>query len=110
MEVMSDAPFAPFRVETHHGLAETPAFPDTPIQRTRAGVAALRRTTALARALADAGRPIDLAGLDGQVGLVCARALDLPPDEGRAMRVELQGLLDEVDALAAAMRLSLASG
>jgi hypothetical protein len=91
------------------GLAETPAFPDTPIERVRAGVAALRRTASLARALAQAGRPIDLAGLDGQVGLVCARALDLPPEEGRLMRGELQALLSEVDALAASLRLTLAS-
>lgn len=105
---MIDAPFAPFRIESN-GLAETPAFPDTPIERARAGSDALRRTAALARALAEAGRPIDLAGLDGQIGLVCARALDLPPDDGRAMRIELRGLLAEVDALAAAMHLSLAS-
>jgi hypothetical protein len=105
---MNDAPFAPFRIESN-GLAETPAFPDTPIERARAGAGALRRPAALARALAEAGRPIDLTGLDGQVGLVCARALDLPPDEGRAMRSELQGLLDEIDALAAAMHLLIAA-
>lgn len=103
---MRDAPFAPFRAMCN-GLAETPAFPDTPIERARAGAGALRRTAALARALAEAGRPIDLTGLDGQVGLVCARALDLPPDEGCAMRAELRSLLAEVDALADAMHLSL---
>jgi hypothetical protein len=43
------------------------------------------------------------------VGLVCARALDLPPEEGRLMRGELQALLSEVDALAASLRLTLAS-
>ncbi len=106
---MSEAPFAPFRVKSK-GLAETPAFPDTPFERVRAGAASLRRTTALARALAEAGRPIDLAGLDGQVGLVCARALDLPPDEGRAMRGDLQALLAEVDALANSLRLTLGPG
>ncbi len=106
---MSEAPFAPFRVQTK-GLAETPAFPDSPLDRVRAGAAALRRTTALARALAEAGRPIDLAGLDGQIGLVCARALDLPPEEGRVMRRDLQALLAEVDALANSLRLTLVPG
>ncbi|MBV8616822.1 MAG: hypothetical protein JOY66_24040 [Acetobacteraceae bacterium] len=103
---MSEAAFAPFRVQSK-GLAETLAFPDTPIERLRTGVAALRRTASLARALAESGRPIDLAGLDGQVGLVCARALDLPPEEGRLVRGELQALLSEVDALAASLRLTL---
>ncbi len=109
MACMSDAPYAPFRVSTA-GLNDMPAFPDTAVEQTRAGVAALRRTVALARTLAAAGRPIDLAGLDGQVGLICARALDLPPQHGRAMRESLEALLVEVDGLAAALRLSLASG
>jgi hypothetical protein len=104
---MSDAPFAPFRVHSK-GLAETPAFPNTPLERVRAGATCLRRTTALARTLAAAGRPIDLAGLDGQIGLVCARALDLPPEEGRIVRGDLQALLAEVDALTASLRLTLA--
>ncbi len=109
MADMSDFPLSPFRVECS-GLAEMPAFPDTPLERTRAGACALRRTAALARAFAEAGRPIDLAGLDGQVGLVCARALDLPPDEGREVRAELRALLTEIDTLAGSLRLSLASG
>jgi len=109
MADMSDSPLSPFRVECK-GLAETPALPDTPIERVRAGACALRRTAALARAFAEAGRPIDLAGLDGQVGLVCARALDLPPEEGREMRAELRALLAEIDALADTLRVSLASG
>jgi hypothetical protein len=106
---MSDAAFAPFRVHSK-GLAETPAFPNTPLERVRAGATCLRRTTALARTLAAAGRPIDLAGLDGQIGLVCARALDLPPEEGRIriVRGDLQALLAEVDALTASLRLTLA--
>lgn len=104
---MSEVPFAPFRMEAN-GLAETPVFPDTPIERTRAGAASLSHTAALARTFAMAGRPVDLTGLDGQVGLVCARVLDLSPDEGRALRGNLEGLMAEIDALARAMRLSLA--
>ncbi len=107
MLVMSEAPFAPFRVDTN-GLAEMPAFPDTPFERVRSGAVALRQTAALARTLAASGRAIDLTGLDGQVGLVCARALDLPAAEGSGMRGDLEGLLTEIDLLAIAMRLSLA--
>lgn len=107
MIVMSEVPFAPFRIDTN-GLAETPAFPDTPLERVRSGAVALRQTAALARTLAARGRAIDLAGLDGQVGLVCARALDLPAEEGSGMRGDLEGLLTEIDSLAMAMRLSLA--
>lgn len=109
MADMTDSSLKPFRLKCN-GLAERPAFPDTPIERVRAAVVALRRTAALARAFAEAGRPIDLAGLDGQVGLVCARALDLPPEEGREMRAELRAVLGEIDALADTLRLSLASG
>jgi len=102
---MNEAPFAPFRVETN-GLAEMPAFPDTPLERARCGAVALRQTAALARTLAASGRPIDLTGLDGQVGLICARALDLPAEQGLEMRGDLEELLAEIDSLAAAMRLS----
>lgn len=106
---MSEPAVAPFRLDST-GLAETPVFPDTPAARVKYGAAALSRTAALARTLALQGRPIDLTGLDGQVGLVCARALDLAPEEGRAMCDQLERLRTEIDALAEAMRLSLAPG
>lgn len=105
---MNEVPFAPFRMDSV-GLAEAPAFSDTPFERTRASAQALRQSAALARALAVSGRPIDLTGLDGQVGLVCAGALDLPQEEGRALRPDLESLLAEIASLAAAMRLALAS-
>ena len=65
---------------------------------------AVARVVMLARALASRGRVVDLAGLDQQVGLLCARALDLPPTQGRAARPRLLGLRAELDALAAALR------
>lgn len=102
---MNEVPFAPFRTDSA-GLAEAPAaFPDTPIERARIAAAALRKTAVLARALAISGRSIDLTGLDDQVGLICARALDLPPEGGRALRSDLESLLAEIASLAAAMRL-----
>lgn len=56
----------------------------------------------LARVLAAARRPLDLAGLDELAGRLCAAALDLPPEQGRTLRPALAALLDELDALAAA--------
>jgi len=54
----------------------------------------------VARALRRADRPVDLTGLDGLVGLLCARALDLPPAQGRTLRDRLIALDREFSALA----------
>ncbi len=104
---MQDAPFAPFLVPLR-GLAETPSFPDCRFEPARAAAVLLSRTAALARALVLAGRTVELAGLEGQVGLLCAKALDLPPEEGRQMRTELAILLAELDALAGTLGLPVA--
>ena len=95
--------FAPFRAR---GFSEPPAVfptPETPSEQVAALAQGLTGTLALARALAESGRRIDLTGLDSQVGLLCARALDLDPAEGRAVRVALIGLRAELDALAASL-------
>jgi hypothetical protein len=57
----------------------------------------------VARALVEAGRDVDLAGLDSQVGLLCAKTLDLPPDEGRRVRPRLIALSGTVEALSRAL-------
>ena len=62
---------------------------------------ALLQTLRLARALAGAERPTILDGFDRQVGLVCAKAMDLPPDRGRSVRPRLILLLAEVEAVTA---------
>ncbi len=64
------------------------------------GVAATLRVT---RALVDSKRDVDLAGFDGMVGLLCARALDLPPEQGRVLQPRLAALLTELDELATAL-------
>lgn len=70
-----------------------------------AGLAdSLMGVVGIARALARAGREIDLSGLERQAGLLCAKALDLPPDRGRTIRPKLVLLRDELDALSAALR------
>ncbi len=64
----------------------------------------VRHTMQVAAGLAVGGRRIDLTGLDHTVGLLCAKALDLSPAEGRAARTGLVALLTEVDALSLALR------
>lgn len=57
----------------------------------------------LARGMVQAGRRVELEGLDQMVGRLCARCLDLPPEEGRALRPQLAALLVEIDALNASL-------
>lgn len=64
------------------------------------GVAGLLR---IARGMIDVGRRVQLDGLDQMVGRLCARCLDLPPEEGRALRPRLAALLAEIDALHATL-------
>ena len=73
--------------------------PHDPIAAVRALAEELRKTIELARALAESGRAIDLTGLDHQVGLLCAKSLDLPPDEGRRVRPRLIALSGAMEAL-----------
>ncbi len=61
----------------------------------------LAKTLRIAKALLQSGRTIDLMGLEMMIGLLCARALDLPPEHGRAVRPELMTLRNETDALIA---------
>jgi hypothetical protein len=49
----------------------------------------LTETIGMARALASCGRVVDLTGLDQQIGLLCAKSLDLEPDDGRGLRPDL---------------------
>ena len=60
----------------------------------------LARMVRLAGALAQAGRDVDLTGLERQVGLLCAQSLDLEPAAGRNMRASLVELRRAIDTLA----------
>ena len=60
-------------------------------------------TVEIARRLVEGGKQVDLAGLDGQMGFVCARASICRRSEGRALRPALIDLLHAVDALSAAL-------
>lgn len=50
-----------------------------------------------ARVLIEAGRNVDLSGMQDGVGELCARALDLPPAMGLELRPLLLTLRAEVD-------------
>jgi hypothetical protein len=75
--------------------------PSSPSDRAAALARAAVGTLQVARALAQSRRSIDLAGLDQEIGRLCAAALDLPAAQGRAMRPLLVDVLAELDALAA---------
>jgi hypothetical protein len=60
-------------------------------------------TVRMARVLAEGRRRVDLAGLNEMVGVLCARMLDLPLDEGRALRGRLETLDRELMALQEAL-------
>lgn len=64
----------------------------------------LSKTIRLSRALASAGRAVDLAGLESGIGLLCAKALDLPPEHGRRFRPRLVLLRQDLDELGHALR------
>lgn len=60
-------------------------------------------TLRLGRALVSERRPVDLTGLDRVVGRLCAGVLDLPPEQGAALRPRLIALRDDLDRLSAAL-------
>ncbi|GAC1341722.1 MAG: hypothetical protein NVSMB18_14390 [Acetobacteraceae bacterium] len=63
-----------------------------------------RQIVAIATAMSASGRQVDLTGLDRSVGLLCAKALDLWPEEAHLTRLELVALVADLDSLNASMR------
>lgn len=61
-------------------------------------------TLRVARSLLQNGRQVDVEGLDRIIGVLCARTLDLPPEQGRTLRPRLAILLRELDALGVAIQ------
>ncbi len=61
-------------------------------------------TVAIAKELAASGREVDLAGLDGMAGRLCAQALDLPLETGAAMRPALVKLMEMLTGLRQAIQ------
>jgi hypothetical protein len=52
-----------------------------------------------AQALIDNGQSIDLSGLEARMGLLCAKALDLPPPLRPQARAELATLQSPIERL-----------
>ncbi len=78
---------------------------DAAALRTAVGMSeGLARTICIARVLVENRRTVDMAGLDRGVGLLCAKALDLPLDTGRNLRPQLIALLAAVDQLTEALQ------
>lgn len=62
------------------------------------------RMVAVAQTLVASHRHVDLDGLQHQIGLICAKALDLQPGRTGLMRMELLRLATGLDRLHDAMR------
>lgn len=77
-----------------------------PAQAVEAAIEAMLGTVAVARALVGAGRRVDLEGLDGEIGALCAAAVALPVEDGRMLRPAVQALLESLEGLAAALRVA----
>jgi hypothetical protein len=80
-----------------------PPVLEASIDAVRALAEELTKLVWLARTLVDANREVDLTGLDREVGLLCAKSLDLPQDEGRRMRPRLLALFGSVGELSRAI-------
>jgi hypothetical protein len=98
---------APFRVPARD-LAEVTTL-GSPLEETRSLAKALYATIGVACALARMGRNLDLTGLDTQAGFICARALDLSPEDGRELHQELIAIRLGLASLAGLMRPTLSS-
>lgn len=72
---------------------------EAPIEAVRALAEELTKMVCIAQVLVAANRQVDLTGLDSQIGLLCAKSLDLPPDEGRKIRPRLIALFGSVEEL-----------
>ena len=64
-----------------------------------AAIEATEATIAVAGALAAERRRIDLAGLEEEVGRICAACLAAPAGAAGAVRARLEGLLRTLDRL-----------
>jgi hypothetical protein len=71
-----------------------------PCEAVRAAIEAMDGTLAMARALVEGGRRIDLAGLEREAATICAAVIALELEEGRRLRPALVGLLGQLDRLA----------
>jgi len=76
-------------------------MPQPPSPAPSGAIERLDATLTLALALRQAGRSIDLEGLDAEVTTLCAAVLSLPPRQRRAFSLGLRGLQARIGALQA---------
>ncbi len=75
--------------------------PDPMSSAAGSSVRRLAAAVAVATGLASTGRDIDLNGVDGLAGLLCAQMLDLDPTEAMALKPTLVALEQDVASLMA---------
>lgn len=78
-------------------------MPQPPLPALSGAIDRLDATLALALALRQSGRSIDLEGLDAEVTTICAAVLSLPPIQRRKLGVGLLGLQARIGALQASL-------
>ena len=82
------------------------AHMSSPVRHTeavRAAIDTLGGTVAVARALVDGGRIIDLSGLERDCAMLCAALMALDVADARRLKPALEELLYQVNRLAAHM-------
>jgi hypothetical protein len=82
----------------------TDSIPVRPIEAVYALADEVTNVLNVATLFVQAGCSIDLTGFNDQVGLLCAKSLDLPPDEGRRVRPRLILLSGSIGALSRALQ------
>lgn len=75
-----------------------------PAEVVGAAIVAFDGTLAVARALVESGRRIELAGLEREAAALCAAIMALDAGEARRLRPALEALRRHVEGLAATMR------
>ncbi|WP_353212272.1 hypothetical protein [Rhodovarius sp.] len=91
-----------------HPISPEPDMPpDTslimPSLTALASIEAMRGTLAMARALLEGGRVVELAGLEVEAAGICQALGGLPQHAARALRPAMLTLMQEVEALALLM-------
>ncbi|MDB5370422.1 MAG: hypothetical protein JWP20_1980 [Roseomonas sp.] len=74
-----------------------------PQQAILARIEQMDTTLAVATALADSGRSLDLDGLEVDMTRLCGALLMLPAGDGQALRPAVAGLLARLEGLSAAL-------
>lgn len=79
------------------------AMTSPPQQAILASIDQMDSTLAVATALAESGRALDLYGLEEEMTRLCGAVLMLPADDGRALRPAMAGLLVRLEGLSTAL-------